>query len=70
MLCWYYACDLSTWLVSGNKIKCLILSSKQIQGQCEPYKTCFSKATPVYPKNLGVLAQHLQRGYSQNTRLQ
>lgn len=64
----YYACDLRTWLVSGNKIKCSVLSSntKQIQGQHEPCKTLSLK----YPASLGVLAQFLQRGYSPNTRLQ
>lgn len=58
------------WLVATRSSVQYYPQIKQIQGQCEPYKTCFSKATPEYLKNLGVLAQHLKRGYSQDTRLQ
>lgn len=41
------------WLVATRSNVQYSPQVKQIQGQCEPYKTCFFKETPKIPQEFG-----------------
>lgn len=58
------------WLVATRSNVQYSPQVKQIKDSVSHIRPVSSKKLLKYPKNLGVLAQLLQRGYSQNSRPQ